>query len=63
MVVYRPVTGGSPASSAYAMPWGTRIAASTMPATMSARAQDRRYERANRIPGTHRSSTSAVCPS
>ena len=39
IVVYRPFTGGSPASSAYAMPWGTRIAARTIPATMSERSQ------------------------
>ena len=37
IVVYRPVTGGRPASSAYAMPWGTRIAARTRPATTSER--------------------------
>ena len=37
MVVYSPVTAGRPASSAYAMPWGTRIAARTMPATRSDR--------------------------
>lgn len=35
-VVYRPVTAGSPANSAYAMPCGTRSAVSTRPATTSA---------------------------
>ena len=39
MDVYKPVTGGSPASSAYANPWGTRMAASTTPATRSERSQ------------------------
>ena len=37
IVVYRPVTGGSPASSAYANPCGTSMAARTMPATRSKR--------------------------
>ncbi len=45
IVVYNPVTGGRPASSAYAMPCGTRIAASTTPATRSNRSHDRSYER------------------
>jgi hypothetical protein len=33
--VYRPVIAGRPASSAYAIPWGTRSAVSTSPATRS----------------------------
>ena len=33
--VYRPVIGGSPASSAYAMPCGTSSVVSTTPATTS----------------------------
>ena len=33
--MYRPVIAGNPASSAYAMPWGTSKAVSTRPATMS----------------------------
>ena len=41
-VVYRPVTGGSPASSAYAMPCGTSNAVSTTPATMSPPSHARR---------------------
>src|SRR3954470_8690577 len=43
------------------MSCGTRIAARTTRATMSARAHERRYDRARRIPGTHRSSTGTVC--
>src|SRR5215207_2038021 len=37
------------------MPCGTRMAASTTPATRSLRSQPRRYERAAATPGTHRS--------
>ncbi len=37
IVVYRPLTGGRPASSAYAIPCGTKMAASTTPATRSDR--------------------------
>ena len=40
-VVYNPLTGGNPANSAYAMPWGTRIAASTIPAITSERSHRR----------------------
>ena len=40
IVVYSPLTGGSPASSAYAIPCGTRIAASTTPAMMSKRSHE-----------------------
>src|SRR6516225_2779694 len=36
------------------MPCGTRIAARTMPATMSGRSHGRWYVRAARTPGTHR---------
>ena len=35
MEVYRPVIGGRPASSAYAMPWGTSRVVSTTPAMTS----------------------------
>ena len=42
IVVYRPVTAGRPANSAYAMPCGTRIAASTRPAVTSDRSHSRR---------------------
>ena len=52
IVVYSPVTGGRPASSAYAIPWGTRIAASTTPAIRSKRNQERWYDRSAPIPGT-----------
>ena len=52
MVVYRPVTGGSPASSAYASPCGTRIAARTMPATRSKRSHAGLYVRSMPTPGT-----------
>ena len=37
------------------MPWGTRMAASTTPATRSGRSHRRSYERATRTPGTQRS--------
>src|SRR4051812_24493632 len=62
-VVYRPVTGGSPASSAYAMPWGTRSAVSASPAPPSPRNPDRWYVLATAIPGTHADTGPAVgCP-
>ena len=61
-VVYSPVTGGSPASSAYAMPWGTRIAASTRPATTSERSQPRRYVRTVCTPGSQSRSFAPVPP-
>ena len=51
-MVYSPLTGGRPASSAYAMPWGTRIAASTIPATTSERSQPESYVRSVTSPGT-----------
>src|ERR1041384_663247 len=50
--VYRPVIGGRPASSAYAMPCGTRTAVSTMPATTSFASHRERYDRTARTPGT-----------
>ena len=64
MVVYSPVTGDRPASSAYAMPCGTKIAASTIPAIRSERNHGRRYEPKTATPGTHRASApcaGAVC--
>ena len=42
MEVYRPVIGGSPASSAYAMPCGTSRVLSTIPATTSLASHSRR---------------------
>ena len=42
MDVYRPVIGGRPASSAYAMPCGTSSVVSTTPATMSLASHSRR---------------------
>src|SRR5690349_18985427 len=42
MEVYRPVIGGSPASSAYAMPCGTSSVLSTIPATTSLASHSRR---------------------
>ena len=50
--MYRPVTAGSPASSAYAMPCGTSSADSTNPATMSFDNQARRYDLTTASPGT-----------
>ena len=40
--VYKPVIGGRPASSAYAMPCGTSSVVSTTPATTSSASQARR---------------------
>ena len=42
MEVYRPVIGGRPASSAYAIPWGTSSVLSTIPATTSLASHSRR---------------------
>ena len=42
MDVYRPVIGGSPASSAYAMPCGTSSVVSTTPAMTSLTSHRRR---------------------
>ncbi len=53
-VVYSPVTGGSPANSAYAMPWGTSNVTSTSAAITSPRSHSRRYRRATSSPGTCR---------
>src|SRR6516225_1665720 len=44
MEVYRPVIGGRPASSAYAMPCGTSRVLSTTPATTSLASHSRRYD-------------------
>ena len=43
IVAYKPVTAGSPASSAYAIPCGRRRAVRTKPATRSCRSQLGRY--------------------
>ncbi len=42
IVVYRPVIGGRPASSAYAMPCGTSSVVRTTPATRSLTSHSRR---------------------
>ena len=47
------MTGGSPASSAYAMPCGTSSADSTRPATTSLGNHSRRYDLTSAIPGTY----------
>ena len=52
MDVYRPVIGGRPASSAYAMPCGTSSVVSTTPATMSLASHSRWYDEIARSPGT-----------
>ena len=54
-VVYSPVIAGSPESSAYAIPCGTRSVTRTIPATRSRDNQDRSYVRSTRRPGTQRS--------
>ena len=53
-VAYRPVTGGTPASWAYAIPCGTSSAARTVPAITSLRSAAPRWWRTSAIPGTHR---------
>ena len=44
MDVYKPVIGGRPASSAYAMPCGTSRVVSTTPAMTSFSSHWRRYD-------------------
>ena len=41
MLAYRPATGGRPATRAYAMPCGTIIMATTMPALISPGSRER----------------------
>src|SRR4029450_7964666 len=60
MDVYRPVIGGRPASSAYAIPWGTSSAVSTSPATRSLESQLRRYDESRRSPGATERSSSPI---
>src|SRR3954447_23058219 len=52
--VYRPVIGGKPASSAYAIPCGTRSAVSTSPAMTSWRSQLALYDESVASPGSVR---------
>ena len=54
MVAYRPEIGGTPEATAYAMPTGTSMAVSTMPATRSSRSQSRSYSRSVQTPGSQR---------
>lgn len=42
MMAHSPATGSSPATSAYAITWGTRYAATVTPASTSGRSQLRR---------------------
>jgi hypothetical protein len=42
---HRPITGGSPATPAYASTWGIRYALTVRPASRSLRSQDRWYRR------------------
>src|SRR5688572_10725085 len=60
IVVYRPVIGGSPANSAYAMPCGTSRVVSTTPATRSLTSQRRWYPLSARPPGGTRSTTASA---
>ena len=53
MDVYKPVIGGRPASSAYAMPCGTSRVVSTTPAMTSFSSHCRRYDEITWSPGTH----------
>src|ERR1700746_3600363 len=70
MEVYRPVIGGSPASSAYAMPCGTSRVLSTIPATTSLPSHSRRYGKSPRaslnigtyIPAAVQINECRVCP-
>ena len=50
--MYRPVIAGSPASSAYAIPWGTSKAVRTSPAVTSLESQRAWYDLSMTIPGT-----------
>jgi hypothetical protein len=59
--VYRPVIAGRPASSAYAIPWGTRSAVRTSPATRSLESQLRRYDESRRTPGATERSNFPIC--
>ena len=61
MVVYSPVIGGRPASSAYAIPCGTSSAVRTNPATRSWRSHPRSYDRMLAMPGATRAITGSVC--
>ena len=60
MVVYSPVIGGRPASSAYAIPCGTSSAVRTNPATRSWRSHPGLYDRKLAMPGATRAITGSV---
>ena len=60
MVVYSPVIGGRPASSAYAIPCGTSSAVSTNPATRSWRSHSGLYDHKLAMPGATRAITGSV---
>ena len=58
--MYSPVIGGRPASSAYAIPWGTSSAVRTSPATRSLESQLRRYDDSRRTPGAAEPTNSLI---